>query len=176
MNTLKRYGTSTGSLGSLSGSKFLRKIERKLRRPVKAAVMVATGAALVGPLLALSPPSLAWANVKTTDKGRPGSRQRAKYQRRVKLAQQVSAGTAAIATIALAPTIAPGLTAIKTGVGVAATAASLYDRTQAKDQSQNQNALSPVETPRDPRNEPSLMSQLPTWLLPVAGVALAFLI
>ena len=179
MNTLNRYGTSTGSLGSLSGSKRLRKFERKLRRPVKAAVMVATGAALVGPQLALSPPSLAWANVKTTDKGRPGSRQRAKYQHRVKLAQRVSAGTAAIATIALAPTIAPGLTALKTGVGVAATAASLYDSTQAKDQSQHQTALSPVESQRfdyAQRNESSLMSQWPTWLLPVTGVALAFLI
>lgn len=169
MNTLNRYGTSTGSLGTLSGSKFLRKLERKLRRPVKMAAMVATGAALVGPNLALSPPSLTGANVATTAKGQPGSRQRAKYQRRIKLAQRTSAATAAVATIALAPTIAPGLTAVKTGVGVAATAKGLYDSTQAKDQSQQIIDRTPVESKRE-------TSTTPTWLIPLAGVALAFLI
>lgn len=156
------------TLGGLK--KFFRKAEKDLRRPVKTIALVATGAALVGPMLALSPPSLAWANVATTKKGAAGSRQREKYRRRLRLAQRVTAGTAAVAAIAVAPTIAPALTTVQTGVGAAATIATLV-ATAKEDKPTN--TIMPVV---DPNIYKSQVQSLPAWLLPAAGIALAFLI
>lgn len=157
------------TLGGLK--KFFRKAEKDLRRPVKTIALVATGAALFGPMLALSPPSLTWANVATTKKGASGSQQRAKYHKRLKLAQRVTAGTAVVATIALAPTIAPALTTVQAGVGTAATIATLVATAKPKD-----DKPATTGTPADANNYKSQTQSLPAWLLPAAGIALAFLI